>query len=227
MAGRLVRPRDHDHRQAEHARRLDLGVGRAAAGVLRDHDVDLLARSAGAARRRDRTVRAACSRTRSGGQSRLAAARSAARCSGAAALRRRSAVPAGRDSGRRGAAPCRAHRAAATASGRPASDRRPRACQAGRTSEASGTPVSRAGRDGVGGNLVGVGMRGVDHRVDRLARAGSRARPSAPPKPPTRVAIGCGLRVGGAAGQRQDRREARIAGEHARPAPRLPSCRRG
>ncbi len=50
---------DHDHGQAKHARRLDLGVGGAAARVARNDHVDLVLLQAGAARRRNRTARAA------------------------------------------------------------------------------------------------------------------------------------------------------------------------
>ena len=39
---RQRRPAQHDHRQAERARRRDLAVGRRAAAVLRDHDLDAM-----------------------------------------------------------------------------------------------------------------------------------------------------------------------------------------
>jgi len=39
---RLVGSCDHDHRQAKRARRLDLGVGRRAAGIFGHHHIDLL-----------------------------------------------------------------------------------------------------------------------------------------------------------------------------------------
>lgn len=44
MAGGLVRPFDHDHRQGKSSRRLDLGVGRQAAGILGNEDLDLFIR---------------------------------------------------------------------------------------------------------------------------------------------------------------------------------------
>ena len=42
LSGRLVGPRNHDHRQAEFARDFDLGVRGAAAGILGHNNVDLL-----------------------------------------------------------------------------------------------------------------------------------------------------------------------------------------
>ena len=42
VTGGLVGPRDHDHRQAERARHLDLGVGGASARILGHDDIDLL-----------------------------------------------------------------------------------------------------------------------------------------------------------------------------------------
>ena len=71
-----------------------------------------------------------------------------------------------------------------------------------------------AGRDSVGGKPRGIGMRGVDHRIDLLL-----AQETGEPLGAAEAADARGNRLragrGGAAGQRQRRLEARIAGEKA------------
>jgi len=58
-------------------------------------------------------------------------------------------------------------------------------------------------------------MRGVDHRIDLLVAQGNGRAPRRRRKPPTRVAIGCGLDAVVRPASRQRRLEARIAGEKA------------
>ena len=71
---------------------------------------------------------------------------------------------------------------------------------------------ARAGDDGVGGDARGVGMGGVDHRLDRLLLDVSRKTVGAAEAADARRD---GLRPGrgGASGERQGRLEARIARE--------------
>ena len=216
MRGRLVRPRDHDDRQAERARRLDLGVGRGAAGVLRDQHVDPLVAAAGALRPRDRTVRAPAA-----GGDRAAASI----CVGPldqpreiVMLRRcREDMQVWRPrlrKTRRGSSPSASAAASASAT----------ICQR--------SPASRrhSGRTSDGQRHAGLARRRRQHaptsgrrrdawhrrRPRSPRRAGSRARPSMPPKPPMRVGIGCGCGFVVRPASDSDRREPRVAGELSR-----------
>ena len=81
--------------------------------------------------------------------------------------------------------------------------------------EPSGSAGLRAGGDGIGRHLGGIGMRGIDHGVDLLV-----AQPSRKPFDAAEAADAGGQRlrsgIGGSAGQRQGGVEARVAGQQLR-----------
>ena len=211
MAGGLVRPFDHDHRQGKSSRRLDLGVGRQAAGILGNEDLDLFIRQqaflGGAVEwsaslqepqigwqalwigRLDHTGEIAMLRC-GGKRVQLLAAeaeKDAARC--------RSERQSGR--GRRWndlpaiarlRAPGRTHERGERRAG------------------------ASAGEDSVGRHLIGVGVRRIDHGIDSvLAEEASKTVDAAKAADACRDRLGFGR--GCAAGEREGRLETRIAGK--------------
>ena len=170
MAGRLDGPRDHDDRQAELARRLDLGDR----WRCRRSSWRRSRRSCAPSSRRSSASRSngprCCSRTRLGGSARLLRrVDECGRCSGAAALAakacsscrprlrntRRGVLPmaSGRGlGGRARSASCRRLQAARR-------DARARRAARRRCAQAATALAEMRG---------GIGMRGVDHRLDLL-----------------------------------------------------------
>ena len=175
---------DQDHRQAERPRGGDLAVGRGAAGVLGDDNLDaLLARGDAARRPRANGPRARISRA-PGGQAigRVDGADDDSR----AARRGRPQARAGRRSGTRacGIAPIAAAASAASAT---SVQRSPSHGAPGRAAQDEKRRRRvPAGRAGIRRDALGEGMGRIDHRLDAGRPAMNRARPSAPPKPPTR-----------------------------------------
>ena len=187
---------------AERAGRGDLAIGRAAAAVLGDDDLDPV-------RDHQRALVGFAERPARGDVDDMRQRqRRIDRIDAADQIKmlrrfgeRREFVAAERDeyAARRSARACAPRRAASSTSVQrsPAT-----ATQGGRRSATNGTSVLRAAAHGVGRNDAGIGMRGVDQRVDALADE-IIGKPAAPPKPPTANRHGLRAPARGAAGERQ------------------------
>ena len=215
----LLGSRDHHDRQAEAARRLDLGVGRGAARVLGDEDVDALAREEPLFRvgiegtalmeeadaRRKRHVARRIDGAREivvlgrGGEGRKLEA-----SGGQEHAPRRVA-----EGGRRVLRPSR----------RRSSGRRARAPKRGRRSEPSGMPSSARRGDGVGRDVNRKRMCRVDYGLDLLlSEPGREAVRAAEAADPASGRVGqaarwCGRRAKGSArsgGRRRGGPQARV-----------------
>ena len=213
VAGGLIGSGNHDDRQAEFARRGDLGVGRIAAGVLGNDDVDPAVaqqRPLGIEVERSASLQNDEIGWQSGGVGSIDTARHIVvlRC-GREKVQILAAETEEHTPWRRTEHPCGGVRVrhdlpAIAWLGLPggAHDRHERNAE------------PHAGFDGIAGNLVGVGMRGIDHRIDALGLEPLR-QTSHPAEAADARRDRLRTRVRGASGQRQDRLVPRIVRKQA------------
>ena len=211
IAVRFIRTPDHDHRNSKPARGLDLAVGRRTPRVFWKPSP----RSPPASEARPRPAHRT-DRGRTTGADRVAAryrpaARSGARHSdGEDCSRRRpsSSRPILRKTVW-GFGPNASAAASAVATSIHRSAGRGR--QAGRRTVASGIASCRQAVDGVGRDLIGIGMRRIDHRLDAFApEPCDKPAGAAEAASPGRHGLRPGMR--GAPGQRQCDLEASVIG---------------
>jgi len=208
-ARRLVRPCDHHDRQAESARRLDLGVCRATAGILGHDDLDpLVAQQALFVGSVERPAR--LQEPEVGRQHRLL--RQLDQPREIVVLWRRGesmqvlAAEAQKHTPRLGAEGRRGGEGVGNDLPAVVGATLPFGTHQGRQRHSG----LAAGRDGMGGHLVGVGMRGIDDGLDLVvAQEAGEALDAAKAAAAGRNRLW--PRLGRAAGERQDRREPRVA----------------
>lgn len=209
VAGGLMRSRDHDHRQADHARSFDLGIRGPAAGILGDKNLDpfvrqqmlfglavertarlqkaQVGRQACGVRRLDHPREVVMSWRRSEGLQLLAA--EAEEDSARLGAEGKSRIGRGRDD---------LPAIVGVLSPGWAHERRKRRVGTG------------AGSDSIGRHLIGIGMRRIDHGVDALVAKVLR-KPIDPAEAADASRDGLRPGCGRAAGQRQRCVEPRIA----------------